>query len=257
MAKVSIMTLEQAQSIVPAAEARGAIESRAYFGKQSDPIHLQWHRMSPQAELRVAGTPTDRLVYVWEGSLEAAGATLRAHGSAIVEFGASLTLRAAAQGAILLIFNVRERRPQDREGGHVHLLPSERVPRSTRFHGTEGVGGGLHADAQCPTCKVWLHEQAYAMPDKETALHSHSEDEVIFVTDGTIRLGNRNYGPGTALAIAANVKYGFHSGPGGLRFINFRGSSPTYTSADGSTVLDEAELWRSGLGRPVYIAPVT
>jgi hypothetical protein len=63
------------------------------------------------------------------------------------------------------------------------------------------------------------------------------------------------YGPGTALAIAANVRYGFHSGPAGLHFINFRGSSPTYTSADGLTVLDEAELWRSALGRPAYLSP--
>jgi hypothetical protein len=55
------------------------------------------------------------------------------------------------------------------------------------------------------------------------------------------------------LAIGANVKYGFHSGPDGLQFINLRGSSPTYTSADGSMVLDEGELWRSTLGAPVYV----
>ena len=30
------------------------------------------------------------------------------------------------------------------------------------------------------TCSVWLHENSYAMAGKETALHSHSEDEVIF-----------------------------------------------------------------------------
>lgn len=44
--------------------------------------------------------------------------------------------------------------------------------------------------------------------------------------------------------------------PGGLQFVNFRGASPTYTSAIDSTVLDEAELWRSALGAPAYRSPV-
>jgi hypothetical protein len=255
MAKVAITPLERAREISPPAESEGLIESRAYFGKPIDPIHLQYHRASRRAKLEVSGQPTDRLVYVWKGSVEAGGAALKAGSSAIVEFGASLTLAASGEGATLLVFNVSERRPADREGGHVHLLPSESVSRSASFHGTAGIGGGLHADAQCPTCRVWLHEQVYEMADQETVLHSHSEDEVIFVTDGAIRLGQRLYGPGTALAIAANVKYGFHSGPAGLHFVNFRGSSPTYTSADGLTVLDEAKLWRSALGRPAYLSP--
>jgi hypothetical protein len=93
------------------------------------------------------------------------------------------------------------------------------------------------------------------MADKETAVHSHSEDEVIFVHTGSIRLGNKIYGPGTALAIAADTKYGFFSGPDGLGFVNFRGTSPTYTSGDGKTVMDEADLWRGLLGAPEYLTP--
>jgi hypothetical protein len=252
MAKVSIATLDQARPRSLPAGATGDIEARAYFDGEGDPLHLHWYRMSPQSALEIAGAPTDRLAYVLDGSLDADGAKLAARSSVIVEFGASLTVRATGDSATLLVFNVRVRRPDDRAGKHVHLLPTENVPRSASFHGAEGIGGGIHADAQCPTCRVWLHEQSYVMEGKETALHSHSKDEIIFVTDGSIRLGQRLYGPGTALAIAANTKYGFISGPGGLKFINFRGSSPTYTSADGTTVLDEAKLWRSALGSPTY-----
>lgn len=256
MTRVSIVTSERAQRIEPPAGARGVVESRAYFSKESDSIHLLCQQMPPRAELRIAGAPSDRVIYVWKGSVRAGGVTLGGGSSAIVEFGASLTFSTGDEGATLLIFNVRERRSEDREGGHVHLLPTESVSRSASFRGVAGVGGGLHADARCPSCRVWLHEQVYAAADKETALHSHSEDEIIFVTDGAIVLGNRVYGPGTALAIAANVKYGFRSGQGGLQFINFRGASPTYTSAVDSTVLDEAELWCSALGSPVYRSPV-
>lgn len=115
----------------------------------------------------------------------------------------------------------------------------------------------LHADARCPTCELWLHENDFFAANEETALHSHSEDEVIFVRGGSIRLGKRLCGPGTALAIAANTKYGFRSGPDGLSFVNFRGTSPTYRSADGALVLDEAELWRTKVGVPHYLPGVS
>ena len=39
----------------------------------------------------------------------------------------------------------------------------------------------------------------------------------------------------------------------GLSFVNFRGSSPTYTSGDGSLSLDEADLWRKAVGAPEYL----
>ena len=88
-------------------------------------------------------------------------------------------------------------------------------------------------------------------------MHSHSEDEVIFVRDGAIKLGNRLYGPGTALAIGANVKYEFWTGPEGMSFVNFRGASPTYTTADGSFVLDEAKFWQGAVGAPQYLEPAS
>jgi hypothetical protein len=253
MSKVSISTLERAQKIDAPAGTQGGVDSLEFFSRPSDPIRLQCHQMKPRSMFEVVGQPNDRLVYVWKGSVESSGRALITGSSAIVEFGARLRLSANANTASLLIFNLSERRPGDREGGHVHLLPSEKVSRTPCFRGNAGIGGGLHADARCPTCRVWLHEQVYDSADKETATHSHSEDEIIFVTRGGLRLGNRTYGPGTAFAIAAHVKYGFHSGPDGLQFINFRGSSPTYTSADGSMVLDEGELWRSTLGAPAYL----
>jgi hypothetical protein len=177
---------------------------------------------------------------------------LEARSSAVVEYRASLTATGCGEGAVLLAFNLRQRRSEDRAGGTVHLLPSDRVPRVLSMGGSP-VGAALHADSQCPTCKVWLHENDYSLADHETALHSHSEDEIIFVRAGSIRLGSRILGPGTALAIAANTKYGFFTGPTGLSFVNFRGSSPTYSSGDGSVVMDEAELWRSHVGKPEFL----
>ena len=252
MAKVSIATVEKAAR-VSFPEATGKIESRALFIGPRQPIHLCVHQLDAYSAVTFTGDPADVALFVWKGSVQAGGVELTEKSSAVVECGMSLRVEAGADGASVLAFNLNA--GESSGGGHIHLLPRGRVPRTESLGGNEGIGGALHADAQCPTCSVWLHENSYAMADKETALHSHSEDEVIFVHTGSIRLGNRIYGPGTALAIAADTKYGFFSGPDGLGFVNFRGTSPTYTSGDGKTVMDEAELWRGLLGAPEYLAP--
>ena len=257
MAKVSIATLDKAERIASpdgqSLNAQGDIVTRVMLAGPAHPIHLVVHDLAADARLTLAGGSVDLALFVWKGAVEAGGAQLDAKSSAVIERGASLDITAGREGASAVVFQLGERDGGAAAGGHVHILPHDRVPRTDRLGGNDGIGGALHSDAQCPTCSVWLHENSYAMADKETPVHSHSEDEVIFVHTGSIRLGNRVYGPGTALAIAANTKYGFFSGPDGLGFVNFRATSPTYTSGDGSVVMDEAELWRGLLGQPQYL----
>ena len=59
-------------------------------------------------------------------------------------------------------------------------------------------------------------------PDAEIRLHSHDEDEIIYVADGAMRINNRTLGPGACLTIPGGVIYGFRAGPEGLRILNFR-----------------------------------
>ena len=240
---------------VTTAAARGSVETRALFERDHHSIHLHLHRLGRAASLSVEGTPTDRLIYVWKGAIEAGGRNLSARSTAIVEYGSVLRLTALEADTSLLVFHRRQRDNDHHAGGHVHLLPSARVPRIDNAGGTR-TGMALHADAQCATCQVWLHENDFGEAGGEVAVHSHSEDEVIFVRAGSMRLGSRLHGPGTAIAIAANTKYGFTAGPEGLSILNFRSAAPTYTSADGSVVLDEAELWHNTVGQLNYLAPL-
>jgi hypothetical protein len=255
MPRVSIVCADDAPVVAAPSGTSGLVTTRAIFSGDSDPIHLYLHRLNAGAAVCFSGSSTDCLLYVWDGAATAHGARLTARSSAIVEYGASLTVNAGAEGAGILEFRVKDRNAEDRAGGHVHLLPSERVPRVEINEGKR-VGMALHADSHCPTCRLWLHENDYPDADVETDVHSHSEDEVIFVRAGSIRLGNRVHGPGTALAIAANTKYGFFSGRAGLSLVNFRGASPTYTSADGTVVMDEAELWRARVKQPEYLTVI-
>lgn len=254
MPKVAIRTSDQAVATAPPAGTEGEVETRAYFGGDRQPIHLHLHRLAAGAQLPLFADDADLSVYVWEGAVTAGGAELDPRSSAVVQQGGSLTLTAGVEGAALLVFSAPSAETRAPAEAHVFLLPNSRVPRTDAMGGNEGIGGALHADAHDPTPNVWLHENDYAMADKETALHSHSEDEVIFVRAGSVRIGNRLFGPGTALAIAADTLYEFWSGPDGLSFVNFRATSPTYRKGDGSMVLDEAELWRNAVGRPAFLA---
>jgi len=252
MAKVAIRTLDQTEAAVPAG-AKGDVRCRTFFDGEDEPLHLHAYEIEEGASMRLEAGGAELSFFVWRGSAEAAASRLDEQASGIVEPGASLELVGREGGATVLVFNQAEGLAALSGESRVLLLPTDRVPRTFAMGGNEGVGGALHADAHEPTPHVWLHENEFAEAHKETVLHSHSEDEVIFVRKGSIRLGNRLYPEGTALFIAADTKYGFHSGPEGLGFVNFRVSSPTYTSADGSMVLDEAELWLNAVGKPEYL----
>ena len=95
--------------------------------------------------------------------------------------------------------------------------------------------------------------QPLSAEEQARGVHSHSEDEIIFVTDGQIRLGTKLYGPGTALAIAADTLYSFTAGPEGLSFINFRSGTPGDIQFANGSSISETGYWRERLPRPEYV----
>ena len=60
------------------------------------------------------------------------------------------------------------------------------------------------------------------LPNAEIQLHSHDVDEIMYVLEGSMRLGERIVGPGTSLSITGRTFYGFQAGPEGLHILNFR-----------------------------------
>jgi quercetin dioxygenase-like cupin family protein len=62
-------------------------------------------------------------------------------------------------------------------------------------------------------------------PDADVAPHAHTASEIIFVTQGELRLGSQVAGPGSAIYIEAETLYGFRAGPAGATFLNFRADS--------------------------------
>lgn len=253
MPKVRLVTYDSAPLIETLGRGRRQIRSRTYFDTAKDPLHLSVHHLDAGATLVMSHVATDSMAYVWKGIASVQGVRLEERSSLIVEQDASIEIEAVDGEATLLLFSPRDQARSGDTERNIHLLPRDRVPRNRDLGGQGMAGGALHADASAGACHLWMHENDFYTGGRELAVHSHSEDEIIFVRDGGIRLGNRLYGPGAALAIAAHTKYGFHVGPDGLGFVNFRAASPTFMAGDGSHSMDEGAFWRSEAGVPDYI----
>jgi quercetin dioxygenase-like cupin family protein len=256
MANVSLVPPEKVRSVSLPPGYSGLADAKAYLDGKSS-LHLYLLEIDKGQTLQIEAAPTDRVIYVWRGGVEAGERRLSAGSSIVVEHGRTFAIHGIDDQSQILVFAAADASSQSKAGGHVHLLPAERVPRIQRTETT--TGGGMHADSGCLTCAVWLHENSFpgrvdvSAEDEARGIHSHTEDEIIFVIDGEIRLGARICGPGTALAIAANTMYSFTAGSAGLRFVNFRAAEPSDIHfADGRS-MSETGYWRGILPRPEYI----
>lgn len=258
MSKIAVISPTKARTATPPPYCSGLDHATIYLAGDRDPLHLYLLDIAART-LHLAHSDVDRAIYVWRGQVGVGQHALNAGSSIIVEHGRTLTIEGGSKNTLVLMFAAADASAQTRAGGHVHVLPAERVPRASPTPGSTGVAGGLHADSACPTCQVWLHENTFpgtpaaSAEDQARGVHAHTEDEIIFVTDGEMRLGKRLYGPGTALAVAANTMYGFTAGPNGLRFVNFRCSMPgDIRFAQGGT-MSETGYWRERVPRPQYL----
>lgn len=125
--------------------------------------------------------------------------------------------------------------------------PAESEGRSVRIVGPGGVWATVDdsqrtrffSDASAPTNRLWL--LATDRPQYfESSAHSHSQDELIHVLRGEIRVGRRVVGAGDTLWVAADRRYKLYSGGDGVHFINYRRDASVMTSPNYDGPLLEA-----------------
>lgn len=261
MPRISVMTQSKARLVSAPERCAAAPAAFAYYDSDR-PLHLHLHEIAPGQVLPVERSDADRLAYVWSGAVDAGGHRLAQGSSLIVEHGGSLAIACGDEPSRVLVFSAPRQPDRASAGGNIHILPVDRVARSAVPGDGSGVAGGMHFASDCPTCEIWLHENHFpgmAAPtpeDQARGVHSHSEDEIIFVTAGEIRLGNGLYGPGTALAIAADTLYSFTAGPDGLSFINFRAAMPGDIRFASGASISETAYSKERVARPEYLEPV-
>ncbi len=259
MARTTVATFEtSAPGPLPRGLSGGA-EARSYFAKDDAPLQLHVLSIARGASLRMEPGEIDRLAHVWRGEVEAGGQTLDAGSSFVVEHGASLDIAGLADDTRIALFAPASPRPNQQNGGQVHLL---RASWSRAWVRTTALPSAASTPTARRPCDLWLNENtlpAYpeAPPPEEAnkGVHMHPEDEIIFVTQGNIRLGNKIYEAGAALAVTRDTFYGFHPGPDGLSFVTFRPSSTNQIrfAAGGDYV--HSRFWDS-IGAIAYLNPV-
>lgn len=181
----------------------------------------------------------DEVLYVLAGALRVDSAACPAGGAVVVESGAHPDV-VATDGAHVLHMGPTDPRP----AGPSLNGPLLRLPDRVHLVGPAGQfaarGPGRHAkyfaDSTCDGCRATLLYNArdgshIAEP------HSHSEDELIHLLAGEIRLGAHVVGAGDTLAIAAGRRYGFRSA-GGFCFVNYRRDASQHTSVDGHSRME-------------------
>ena len=65
-------------------------------------------------------------------------------------------------------------------------------------------------------------------PNKPGNLQSHSQDEIIHILEGGVKIGKQELGPGHLMFIKGGTQYKFDTGPEGVRFMNIRPGPSNY-----------------------------
>ncbi|WP_419929515.1 hypothetical protein [Candidatus Poriferisocius sp.] len=193
-------------------------------------------------ELRWGTEHGDEAVYVRSGSLAVDGRVCPADGAMVVEAGVAASVIAESDTSILHMGPADSAPPTDGLRG-----PAESDGRSVRIVGPGGVWATVDesqrtrffSDASAPTNRLWL--LASDRPQYfESSAHSHSQDELIHVLRGEIRVGRRVVGAGDTLWVAADRRYKLYSGDDGVHFVNYRRDASVMTSPNYDGPLLEA-----------------
>ena len=194
------------------------------------------------AELRWGSDHGDEAVYVRSGCLTLDGRTCPADGAVVVEAGVSARATAESDTSVVHVGPADPAPPT-----HGLRGPADTVSRGVRVVGPGGLWATVDdtqrtrffSDASSPTNRLWL--LATDRPQYfESSAHSHSQDELIHVLRGEIRVGRRVVGVGDTLWVAADRRYKLYSGDDGVHFINYRSDASVMTSPNYDGPLLEA-----------------
>jgi quercetin dioxygenase-like cupin family protein len=197
------------------------------------------------AELHVERPPGDEAIIVLDGAVEHAGRTIVAGGGVVVEAGASVSLQADG-AARLAHFGAADERAGElsarRPAAHVplvHVYHDIAETRQTPRLASPDLLGSYYADGSCPGCALQIFDvdgrklRRFVAPS-----HYHSEDEIIFVIEGSLRFGRQTLDAGCAVSVPGMRRYAFRTIEG-FRFINYRAAPSYVVERPGSVPIDE------------------
>jgi hypothetical protein len=119
--------------------------------------------------------------------------------------------------------------------GKIRLVSPEELDFQSSRARLEGTAEGEHALATMHTDHIETRTYFPGGPDElamfevhkkappvDTLPHAHPVDEIMYVLEGELIIGNRRFGPGSAAFVPANTLYSFGYGEDGVRYLNIR-----------------------------------
>jgi hypothetical protein len=165
----------------------------------------------------------DEVVWVRRGRLRVGGVDCATGETLVIESGYAIEA-VATEPTELVHFGPTNPVPPT----HGHYGAAATIGRGAHVVGAGGIAALVNgprdtrflADSRCPTCRPTLllvrGNEAW-----ESTSHSHSEDELVHVLAGTLRLGAYSAEAGDTIAMPADVRYRLRS-DGAFAFLNYR-----------------------------------
>lgn len=193
-------------------------------------------------------------LYVLAGAVDLDGRRVPAGGAVVLHADTPCRLTAVGDthlaqlspSSVLGVPGHGERGPvhPEREGGGAHLIGPGGIARSS------GSGGASQAtwfaDSTCDGCDVALFRVERDTPGNRGRAHTHSADEILFVLEGSIRLGAHEVPTHHAVLVPRGVRYAVTCGPTKHAFLNYRPTASSQHYEGDAEPVPETPLERGG-----------
>jgi hypothetical protein len=222
--------------LAPSCEATGAVRSVLFHPTGYSLWELE-AVLAPGAEVRWREPHGDEVVFVLDGELDIDGLRAGPKTAAFVEAGVTARARALTETKVLHFGPSSAHAPTEGvlgpardTGRRVHVVG----PEDARPLGAHDAARGAryYGDSTCETCRAAFLEVFDAVGPSEVSSHLHSQDEIIRVTTGELRVGRIAVFAGMSIAIPGGYRYGFRS-PGPFTFVNYRRDASTFVGSPG------------------------
>jgi uncharacterized cupin superfamily protein len=244
-------TTFQGGYLAPSCEADGPVRSTLFHPAEFSLWEVE-AELAVNAELHWGSQHGDEVIFVLGGELDFGSSACGPGESAIIEAGVATTARVVSECRVAHFGPASADAATDSllgppldEGRRVHVKRPEDAPSIRSDDGLQAV---YYADSTCPTCRLTFFEVSCGS-SRVVSSHTHSQDEIIRVMTGELRIGRASVIPGMSVAIPGGYRYGFRT-PGSFSFLNYRRDASLYVGAPGATPILEGggASRRSGSG---------
>jgi hypothetical protein len=206
------------------------------------------------SELEWGTNHGDEAIYLLDGSLDIGGIRVDPESAVIVEASVPSVVKALEKSRIVHFGPQSPLAPRDGlfgpaedHGRGVHSISLGHAERVD--FGDDAPWEGSFCDSTCRTCRITFFMMSQESTETSfSPSHSHSEDEIIHLLDGTLQVGPLRVEAGMSIAVPRDVRYGFRA-PGPYRLLNYRRDVSNITTEPGSVPrLEVVSQWQE-LGR--------